>query len=331
MGSPLGPLMANAFMCKLESQLEKSDVFPQYYRRYVDDTIAVFPSLHDHQQFFAQLNDIHPNMTFTFEMMDNNSLPFIGVNIISTNSSASHTVYHKPTDTGLLLHFHSNTDTRYKHALLRTMLTRAYRLSSSWKALHEECLHLRRTFLNLCYPANLIDRMVNEVISSNRDPPSKSDSPTLPPRRLVLPFKTQAQAAQLRKNITLLNGKLQTNIQPVFTSVKLKEKIQLREQKEPLVSQSRVVYQYKCSCDMSYVGYTCRHLHQRVSEHQRSNSSIYQHCFSSGHSFSTSRFTIIARCTTKLDCQIREAMEIYYRRPQLNSREEYVCSLLHRL
>ena len=44
MGSPLGPLMANSFMVKLEHELERREVLPSIYRRYVDDTIAVFES-----------------------------------------------------------------------------------------------------------------------------------------------------------------------------------------------------------------------------------------------------------------------------------------------
>ena len=41
-------------------------------------------------------------------------------------------VYVKPTNTGLLLHYQSHVDNRYKRGLLTTMLDRAHRLSSSW-------------------------------------------------------------------------------------------------------------------------------------------------------------------------------------------------------
>ena len=41
-------------------------------------------------------------------------------------------VFVKPTNSGLLLHYHSHVDNRYKRGLLSTMLDRAYRLSSSW-------------------------------------------------------------------------------------------------------------------------------------------------------------------------------------------------------
>ena len=43
MGSPLGPLMANAFMCKIEKQLERENKLPIFYKRFVDDTLSAMP------------------------------------------------------------------------------------------------------------------------------------------------------------------------------------------------------------------------------------------------------------------------------------------------
>ena len=40
MGSPLGPLLANTFMCSLEEWLVKQKQMPPFYRRFVDDTIT---------------------------------------------------------------------------------------------------------------------------------------------------------------------------------------------------------------------------------------------------------------------------------------------------
>ena len=40
MGSPLGPLLANVFMCSIEENLEQHGQLPRYYRRYVDDKLT---------------------------------------------------------------------------------------------------------------------------------------------------------------------------------------------------------------------------------------------------------------------------------------------------
>ena len=61
-------------------------------------------------------------------------------------------VYRKSTNTGVLLHFNSHTDKRYKDSLLKTMLHRAYALSSTTEAFNEECAKLRSIFGHLNYP-----------------------------------------------------------------------------------------------------------------------------------------------------------------------------------
>ena len=65
-------------------------------------------------------------------------------------------VYRKPTNTGLLLRYHSNVDKRYEHCLVNTMIYSSYRLSSSQQAFESECDKPRSVFSKLCYPNNLI-------------------------------------------------------------------------------------------------------------------------------------------------------------------------------
>ena len=45
MDSPLGPLMANIFMCSIEEKLAQENKLPNFYKRYVDDTFALVPDL----------------------------------------------------------------------------------------------------------------------------------------------------------------------------------------------------------------------------------------------------------------------------------------------
>ena len=332
MGSPLGPLMANSFMCMLEKRLSDSNALPSYYRRYVDDTIAVFSSHEDHIKFFDTINTLHPSIKFTAELAKDNILPFIGVNISKANEVLHTAVHHKHTDSGLLLHFHSHTDIKYKRALLRTMITRAYRLSSSWHALHEECSHIHRVFTALRYPTGLIEHTISDVISSHRQTAETISQPQSlsEPARFVLPFKSQKACQQLRSDVQTLNKRFSLSIQPVFTSTKLKDMITPAVKKEPIISRSCVVYQYTCTCEKRYVGFTAGHLHDRISGHRRSSSAIHRHCSSSSHQFDENRFSVITKCASKFECRVRESQEIYFRKPELNNKDEYCFSLLYR-
>ena len=166
MGSPLGPLMANAFLCSIEEKLERDNKLPEFYKRYVDDTLATMPNIPAATAFLSTLNECHPSIRFTMEISENNKLPFLGMMIEKRGDHLTTSVYRKPTSTGLLLHYQSHVDQRYKRSLLNTTLNRAYRLSSSWELFANECEHLKRMFLKLKYPFNLINSTIPSLTNS---------------------------------------------------------------------------------------------------------------------------------------------------------------------
>ena len=166
MGSPLGPLLANAFLCPIEEQLEGENKLPTSYRRYVDDTLSSVPDIQGATTFLATLNECHPSIHFTMEIADSNKLPFLDMMIEKKGCELVTSVYRKPTNNGLLLHFQSHVDMRYKKLLIRTMLHRAYRLSSSWELVVRECDYLKGMFFKLGYPDRLVDATVTSFLNS---------------------------------------------------------------------------------------------------------------------------------------------------------------------
>ena len=111
------------------------------------------------------------------------------------------------------------------------------------------------------------------------------------------------------------------DIRPVYTSRKIGHEIKSKEKKPPIINQQRVVYYYKCGlCDANYVGYTCRHLYQRVEEHKGS-SSIGNH-IKEQHGTVRSDiyrdFKILRKCQSKFDCLIYEMLFIKELKPTLN-------------
>jgi len=78
-------------------------------------------------------------------------------------------------------------------------------------------------------------------------------------------------ADRVRKDIYSLGAKIDVNVKAVFTSRKLSQTLSVKESKPPIVNTQCVVYLFKCDlCDANYVGFTARHLHQRISEHRYS-------------------------------------------------------------
>ena len=109
---------------------------------------------------------------------------------------------------------------------------------------------------------------------------SRSEAMTENTTRIVIPFKDQKSANIVKTQLKYLSVKLQTTVQPVFTSLKIAQEFLTDEPKPQLIDQQCVVYHFKCDqCDAGYVGYTYGHLFIRVVGHtcRSKTSSIRKH------------------------------------------------------
>ena len=130
--------MANAFMCSIKDRLQDQGKLPEFYTRYVDDTLSIMPTIETAESFISSLNESHPSASFTTELGEHGKLPFLGTEIRKCNGRLEKRVNRKPTDTGLLLYYKRHVDVRYKKSLLKTMLDRAFKVSSTWELFHLE-------------------------------------------------------------------------------------------------------------------------------------------------------------------------------------------------
>ena len=332
MGSPLGPLMANYFMCSIEEEIASEGFLPPQYHRFVDDTFTIMPANDDAEKFLERLNSSHPKLRFTMEIAAEGSLPFLGAMISNINGKIETEVYHKPTDSGLLLHFESHVDEKYKRALLQTLLLRASRLSSKDEYFQAECNKLRKIFLELKYPLSSINFYISKSTKaraeSGLDLPVASRSPN--DINIVLPFKDQTSANSLKKQMADLSNKIGQTIRPVFTSRKIENELRVCEEKPALLSRQCVVYIFECdSCEANYVGYTCRHLHQRTDEHKRKGSAIHSHVTQNHQKpVSENDFKVLKKCKDKYDCLVHEMLAIRRIKPTLNTMSDSIRSRL---
>ena len=99
MGSPLGPTLANVFLCyheKIWLQNCPSEFKPVIYRRYVDDTFLLFRSKYHIEKFRNYLNRQHKNIKLTSETENENSISFLDIKITRDNNKFMTSVYRKP-------------------------------------------------------------------------------------------------------------------------------------------------------------------------------------------------------------------------------------------
>ena len=98
MGSPLGPLLANVFMCSIEWPLKSQGKLP-------DETLVIMPNLAAATLFIDTLNHTPSAVSFNMKVEENGILPFLGVQLLNRAPCVEIKVHVKPTNTGLLLHY----------------------------------------------------------------------------------------------------------------------------------------------------------------------------------------------------------------------------------
>ena len=113
MGSPLGPFLVNIFMSQFDTLLA-NETARSFYHRYVDDICLGLDHL------LAYANTLHSNLNFTYELEDNQSIPFLDLKITRWDDGRLKVAwYKKPTDTNVLLNCYSLLPEQYKKSLIR--------------------------------------------------------------------------------------------------------------------------------------------------------------------------------------------------------------------
>ena len=110
MGSPLGPALANVFLCHHETQwLEDCPLvfMPIFFARYVDDIFVLLRSKENIEMLSNYLSSKHPNIRFTFEEEKNDTLAFLDVNVYRDADKFSSSVHRKETFSGVYTNFRS--------------------------------------------------------------------------------------------------------------------------------------------------------------------------------------------------------------------------------
>ena len=144
---------------------------------------------------------------------------------------------------------------------------------------------------------------------------------------MSLPFKDQTSPNAVQRQMRDLSHKIGITLQPVFVSRKLERDLKPREIKPPIVNRQCVVYSFTCDlCDSDYVGYTARHLHERIVEHK--NSAIGKHSHGDTSHLKESQCRILKMGQGKFDSLVYEMLFIKQCNPSLNTLTDFIGAKL---
>jgi len=330
MGSPLGPVLANIFMCHFEEKwVFNASVRPSFWYRYVDDTFTMFDSKDTAKEFLRYLNSRHNSIKFTIEFEQDNEISFLDILVKRCpDNSFMTSVYRKKTFTGLYTKWDSFTPRKYKINLIRTLTYRCFRICSSASLLHSAIQDLRKLLLQNGYPQGIITYNVNDVLNRHRNKPDTPVS-TVPKKDVIilLPYLGFSNV-QITKRLKscVSNFYSFVNLKIIFQNTRRIKSFFPYKDRLNRSQRSKVIYKAGCwNCNDVYIGKTKRRLHDRKTEHFKALtksdhlSAIADHIITTGHNIKWDHFDILASGKTDLHCKIKETLFIQELQPSLNA------------
>ena len=341
MGSPLGPTLANIFLCFHEKNWldQCPNIYkPTFFKRYVDDIFCLFENENQVHRFLTFLNSRHPNMNFTFENENNDTLPFLDVKITRFNQHFITSIYRKPTFSGIYTNFGSFIPDIYKRNLVSTLLFRIFTICSSWDLIHKEVVNLKSILRKNAFPESLTDKLVKKFF----DKMNNVSAPilTVPKQEftIVLPYLGSIFGT-VKRNLKLLTKKYLTssNINIIFKSPSRLSSVFTFKDKLPAYLVSGVIYKYTCGCcNATYIGKTKRHTRHRFSEHAgrspltnkplkgQQSTTVRDHMLVCNTIVSFDNFKIIGADSNNAHLCIKESLFIKKEKPSLNIQGESI-------
>ena len=345
MGSPPAPHLANGWMSSFDPVIQDQSPI---YTRYMDDILCAM-NKHEVNDKLKSINELHPSLTFTCEREDNQCIAFLDMNIINKDGILSSEWYRKPSDTGLIMNYHSLAPKKYKRSVVSGFVYRIYNSCSSWKLFNDSLEKAKVILLNNQYPPVFFEPIINDtltkIISKNIKPELDNSidsidnavSPSINPNAWIHSIADKDKflffiqyRGKTTDNFASELHKLNAPCRVVMTLRKLQTVLPSRKPGIDKMMRSNVVYKLTCPrCLSCYVGQTIRQMRRRFSDHVSKSGVTRPHMEQCGVSLKEDNVTILAS-TSRGDKYLMtlEALFIQEIKPKLNTKDEFKSRIL---
>ena len=303
-----------------------------------------FTSRSDFDNFAQKLNTMHAALRCTSEFEQNDTLPFLDVNVHRVDGRLLTSIFCKLTISGLYTHWQSFCPQNRKINLIKTLVHRACKICSTSK-IASEIAYIKEVFKNNGYPEHIVSKAIKQKLASfsaeQRLGPKKC------PVYLRLPYKGTV-SSRFEQQIRVAVSKVFLSAQLRVVHVTKPILPSIHKDSLPTHSKSNVIYKYTCRCEAAYVGRTTRRLEDRIKEHvpasflnacRRADSSLHipsstsaiaQHLGANKQCldhYSPSQFEILCRARNALQLRTLEALFIRLLKPVLCKQKELLFKL----
>ena len=303
------------------------------YKRYVDDTVLLFKDVSHVDSFLNYVNSKHPNIKFTKELEKEKTLSFLDVTVARINNKFETSVFRKKTFTGLGSHYLSFEPMLYKINAIRTLIFRAYALSSSYVNFTNEIDFLKNYFFDNGFPCNLFYKYVRLFLSNVYNP--RPTITTVKKHTIYVSFPYFGYISDiLKKEIQTYAGRMypQIDLRLAFKNSFSVGSFFRHKDLMPTSLCSNIIYTYNCAlCNECYIGSTKRQLQCRIAEHlgvsvrtgvplsKQPYSAIYDHREKKDHPINKKDFKIIGRTYNVNSLRLLESLHIFKNKPRMNT------------
>ena len=359
MGNPCAPPIAILFLDRLERQaLEGTLQKPKFLVRYIDDYAGLWT--HGKEallDFLAYMNSVNDTVKFTIELSEEGSgVPFLDTLVTIETQGERATIetelYVKPSNSGIMLHYHSAHPTMTKHNMARGQFIRALRNSSSASKEEKSIGKIWALLLENGYPRHILTRLLREARQKGSTSTNARRGERDLDGYLCLPYVDEQLLIKIKSKVRRsgLNIKLAWKNKGKLKNMLIRSS--LRKPKCPGgkrchacstgfmgdCTQKNVVYEISCGLcggndkEGVYIGETKRPLRLRFNEHVRDminrtpDTPMGDH-FTEKHSNSfvhgssiPLKIKMMYKSKDHPDRKIAESLLIKKYRPELNSR-----------
>ena len=166
---PLGPTLANIFLCHHEATWLKNcpkSFKPVHCTRYANDIFVLFEKPEQVLRFVNYMSKKHKNIKFSFETEKDNSFSFLDVKISREKDKFTTSVFRKDTFSGVYTNFSSCLALEHKFGLLYTLLHRSFIIVSEFSKFHFEVETLKRKLHSNAYPTKFVDKCIAKFFNN---------------------------------------------------------------------------------------------------------------------------------------------------------------------